>query len=254
MLSLSLIQLVRALTLSLALVCVSSTAGGAGVDSVQPANQEPKTSSTDSPKEIKEELPSKKPEPEPVLKGKVILLDPGHGGSDPGAMYYGVVEKDLVLSVSLSLRAKLVALGATVEMTRSNDLTLTLQQRIDQSNNICPDLFLSIHANAVANRAITGIETYWHDNDDQDLSDLFLKTLSGDLNETAKWSMQRNLFVLNGNRAPASLVEIGYLTNRASAARLNTSNYQDKVASSLSRALVIYLTDPATLKGCQPSI
>lgn len=255
MLSLSLIQLVRALALSLALVCVGSTAGGAGIDSVQPVNQEPKTSSTDSPKktkEIKEELPIKKPEPEPVLKGKVILLDPGHGGNDPGAMYNGIVEKDLTLAVSLSLRTKLLALGAKVEMTRDVDSTLTLQERLDQSNNSCPDLFLSIHANAVGNRAISGIETYWHDSADQALSDLFLSTLSVDLNDPAKWSMQRNLFVLTGNRAPASLVEIGYLTNKARAALLKTSTYQDKVASSLSRALVAYLTDPTTLKGCQP--
>lgn len=262
MLSLSFVDLVRAFSLSLALFCVSSTAGGAGV--VQPDRQGQVSPPAPAKGQASENAPTQAgdqahakdadsiPQSAPVLKGRVILLDPGHGGNDPGAMYNGIVEKDLTLAVSLSLRTKLVALGAKVEMTRDVDSTLTLQERLDQSNNSCPDLFLSIHANAVGNRAISGIETYWHDSADQALSDLFLSTLSVDLNDPAKWSMQRNLFVLTGNRAPASLVEIGYLTNKARAALLKTSTYQDKVASSLSRALVAYLTDPTTLKGCQP--
>ena len=261
MLSLSFVDLVRAFSLALALFCGSSTAGGAGT--VQPDRQaqvspvpDKGQASENAPTEASDQAHAKdadsSPQSAPVLKGRVILLDPGHGGNDPGAMYNGIVEKDLTLAVSLSLRTKLVALGAKVEMTRDVDSTLTLQERLDQSNNSCPDLFLSIHANAVGNRAISGIETYWHDSADQALSDLFLSTLSVDLNDPAKWSMQRNLFVLNGNRAPASLVEIGYLTNKARAALLKTSTYQDKVASSLSRALVAYLTDPTTLKGCQP--
>jgi N-acetylmuramoyl-L-alanine amidase len=184
------------------------------------------------------------------LFGKTILVDPGHGGIDPGAIQGGVQEKDVVLNVSLLLRDKLEALGADVEMTRDSDVYPTLQERLDESNRVCADVFISVHGNSVANTAISGIETYYYDSRDKRLSDLLLHTVSSELHETAKWSNARNLFVLDGNNVPASLVEIGYLTNKRSRDLLKTPAYQDKVASALSDSLVTYLSDPTTERGC----
>lgn len=184
------------------------------------------------------------------LIGITILLDPGHGGADPGAIVDGVQEKNVVLNVTMLLRDKLEALGATVDMTRDSDKTLTLQERLDAANSLCPDIFVSVHANSVARPIIRGIETYYYDSRDQKLSDLVLDTVSKDLNEPKKWSHARNLFVLDGNNVPATLVEIGYLTNASSRALLKTQTYQDKVASSLANSIVAYFSDPTAERGC----
>jgi N-acetylmuramoyl-L-alanine amidase len=195
--------------------------------------------------------------PPPVvlpLAGKTILIDPGHGGNDTGAISGHVMEKTVTLAVSLKLRSLLQAQGATVEMTRDSDKTLALQERRDASNRLCPDLFLSIHANAVGNSSISGIETYWWDDRDRSFASLLLDRLSNGLHEIEKWSLARNLFVLDGNNAPASLVEIGYLTNPRTRALLATSAYQDKVATALLSSVELYLADRNTPRGCALSV
>lgn len=190
------------------------------------------------------------PPPPPPLAGTEVLIDPGHGGDDPGAISGGYQEKDITLAVSLSLRDKLTALGARVEMTRDVDKTLTLQERLDASNNSCPDVFVSVHVNAIKNPQMRGLETYYHDDRDKVLAERALNTLSVELKETPKWSHARNLFVLNGNLVPATLVEIGYLTNGDTRKLLVTKAYQDKVASALSTTLVGYFKTPHVERGC----
>jgi N-acetylmuramoyl-L-alanine amidase len=114
-----------------------------------------------------------KPEP-PVEKAKQgskfkpgrirrIVIDPGHGGHDPGAMSpTGTREKDIVLQVGLRLAQKIrEELGIDVVMTRSTDVFIELQERTAIANKVGADLFVSIHANASLNRAASGIETYY---------------------------------------------------------------------------------------------
>lgn len=114
--------------------------------------------------------PATKPEPaeqkrppKPVI-GKVrrIVVDPGHGGHDPGALGgNGTKEKDIVLQVGLKLAKLLRELGLDVVMTRSTDVFLELQERTAIANKVGADLFVSIHANAALNRNVSGIETYY---------------------------------------------------------------------------------------------
>lgn len=184
------------------------------------------------------------------LAGKKLLIDPGHGGTDPGAMRAGVEEKNITLAVALALQTKLTALGATVDMTRTMDTPVPLPVRLADSNQRCPDLFLSIHVNAVSRSNITGIETYYYGNRSAPLAQLVLDKLSADLRETAKWSHDRSLFVLNGNRVPATLAEIGYLTNPQTRSKLNTPAYQDKVASALADSVLAYFSKPQSERGC----
>ena len=102
--------------------------------------------------------------PRPV-PGKVrrIVVDPGHGGHDPGALgQKGTNEKDVVLEIGLRLARKLRdELGLDVVMTRSSDVFLELQERTGIANQVGADLFVSIHANASLNRNAAGIETYY---------------------------------------------------------------------------------------------
>jgi N-acetylmuramoyl-L-alanine amidase len=122
----------------------------------------------------KEKIETAKPEPAPQEKAKPvekfkpgrirrIVIDPGHGGHDPGAMSpSGTKEKDIVLQIGLRLAQKIREdLGLDVVMTRSTDVFIELQERTAIANKVGADLFVSVHANASLNRAANGIETYY---------------------------------------------------------------------------------------------
>ncbi len=122
------------------------------------------------PKEPVVEPPREQPAPRPKVRtavkpGKIrrIVVDPGHGGKDPGAVGpLGMQEKDVVLAMGLSLAKKLRdELGIDVVMTRSTDVFIELQERTAIANQVGADLFVSIHANASLNRNASGIETYY---------------------------------------------------------------------------------------------
>jgi len=96
------------------------------------------------------------------LKIKRIVLDPGHGGKDPGAIGpRGLKEKDVVLSLALRIKPRLEALGYEVLMTRDRDVFVELADRARFANQNRADLFVSIHTNASKNRNVRGIETYF---------------------------------------------------------------------------------------------
>ena len=125
---------------------------------------------TEQPKpqpEIHKELPVLKPAPprQKIKPGKIrrIVVDPGHGGKDPGAVGHGgLQEKDVVLSMGLILARKLKdELGIDAVMTRSTDVFIELQERTAIANQVGADLFVSIHANASLNRNAAGMETYY---------------------------------------------------------------------------------------------
>lgn len=106
---------------------------------------------------------STKQQPAAISKIRRIVIDPGHGGHDPGAVgQSGLQEKDVVLSIGLRLREKLQEeLGLDVVMTRSTDVFIPLEERTAIANKVGADLFVSIHANAAPNRNASGIETYY---------------------------------------------------------------------------------------------
>ncbi len=89
-----------------------------------------------------------------------VMLDPGHGGQDPGAGYYGVKEKDVVLSVALKLGKLLEKEGVQVNYTRKTDVFIELDDRCDIANKAEANLFISIHCNGEARKKASGVETY----------------------------------------------------------------------------------------------
>lgn len=98
-----------------------------------------------------------------VSKIRRIVVDPGHGGHDPGAVGpTGIQEKDVVLAIGLELKEQLIEeLGVDVVMTRSTDVFIPLEERTAIANKVGADLFVSVHANAAPNRSASGIETYY---------------------------------------------------------------------------------------------
>lgn len=105
-------------------------------------------------------LPKTPPEPQTRIK-KVIIIDPGHGGTDPGTHGLdGTQEKDLVLAVSMQLQRVLLARGYTVHMTRDSDMTTVLGQRPRLARSYRADLFISIHANSNPDPNVSGLSIY----------------------------------------------------------------------------------------------
>lgn len=97
------------------------------------------------------------------LEAYTVIIDPGHGGSDPGAVRPGAYEKQLTLSTSVMLAAELRRLGVPYVMTRYNDETRSLTSRRDLAARYPRSVFVSIHCNAAQSTAARGVETFYHD-------------------------------------------------------------------------------------------
>lgn len=110
-------------------------------------------------------------------KNEVIIIDPGHGGPDVGATRNNVFEKDLNLDVAKKVYNILTKEGFKVEMTRTNDVNPTLQERCDFSNERKSVVFVSIHTNASINEAPNGIETHFYHDNSFELSNIVQKHL-----------------------------------------------------------------------------
>ena len=193
---------------------------------------------------------------------KVIMLDPGHGGKDIGGHGSRVKEKDFTLQIAKKLRNRLRARGYMVLMTRSYDKTLTLKQRTALMKRLKPDIFISIHAN-IASKQVKGIETFCLapvGTASTHAGKPSSKAESGnkfDKNNSAlAYEMQRGLlryskagdrgvkharfYVLKKATAPAVLIELGFLSNRAEARQMKTNIYQDKLIKGIENGILRY--------------
>ena len=175
---------------------------------------------------------------------KVVYLDAGHGGYDPGASYFGISEKSLTLAIQSRVKAKLEAEGYQY---------VDLTDRSRAANASESDIFVSIHINASGSSAAQGIETYYyqpyaeypsrinatyHANPTRlSMSDTLANAIQSSLiNATGAQNqgVKRQTFaVLRETTAPAVLLELGFLSNPQEAARLNTSAYQETLANAI---------------------
>ena len=197
------------------------------------------------------------PAPAPVVQGGIegvaghtIVLDPGHGGSDSGAVGpSGAREKDVALQVAQKVQRLLEGAGAHVVMTRTTDRDVyganassgqELQARVDVGN-YAPgaDLFLSIHCNAFSNPEANGTETYSYYGAAEGgrLAALLQEELvraGGLRNRGAK---EANFYVLKHSNMPASLVELAFISNEREEALLTSAEFQDKMAFAIAKGL-----------------
>ena len=174
---------------------------------------------------------------------KTIVIDPGHGGHDPGAVSFGRNEKDIALSISKKINANLKTLGFKTIMTRSTDVYIPLSERYSIANRNNADTFVSIHLNAGASSA-AGIETLYKTN--QTLaSKIQTEIISATNGKDRGLKYRSDLAVLNGTKMPAALVETGFISNATESSRLATSSYQDKLAVSIAKGIAKF-TDTTT--------
>ena len=194
--------------------------------------------------------PRLKPSP---ARGHTVVIDPGHGGSDSGAIgYTGLPEKVVALAVSKRTEALLQAAGAHAIMTRTEDTDVSyagdtssgeLQARVDVSlEHPEAELFLSVHCNSFTNPDAHGMETYYYPKTDADeyfatLLNEELAAAGGLYNRGVKYA---KFYVLRHTEIPASLVELGFLSNPHEEDLLANAGYQEKLAQALVRAIERY--------------
>ncbi|CAM3896519.1 N-acetylmuramoyl-L-alanine amidase family protein [Cohnella lubricantis] len=172
-----------------------------------------------------------------------VVLDAGHGGSDPGApSITGKWEKDFTLSVILKLQAILVQDSRlNVVLTRSGDTYPTLADRYNLANSLNANLFLSVHGNSNTNRSIAGTEVYYTRADSLDFAKVVQQYAvpAGGLRD--RGIRQQSLAVTRETMMPAVLYEAGYLSNADDEKILYTDSFQNNVAQGLATAILKYL-------------
>ncbi len=187
------------------------------------------------------------PSPQPVRSIGVVIVDPGHGGKDPGAMNNsGDQEKQVNLAVSLMVAKQLRDNNVIVKMTRDNDVFIDLDERVRICNQTRPDLFVSIHADASRNRQATGFTVYVPKRETNgSRSHRAGQNVAKHMKNTAtsRGVQQHNsrLRVLENTNYPAMLIELGFMSNPNEAAQLRRENYRQQLARAIASGILEYL-------------
>ncbi len=208
---------------------------------------------------------------------KLIVLDPGHGGNDPGATgYNGLREKDVVLNVAQLVKRHLKSYNADVLLTRDTDEFITLKNRAIYANSRKADLFVSIHCNASGNRSASGTRSYIYDRvaSSKEAAEAAkfenkntgaLEFLMNDLRKSAyeylsieaagniqqdlisglklKWmpTERAPFYVIANTNMPSVLVEIAFISNPKEEQKLDSPGFKDEVSISIAKGITQYL-------------
>ena len=198
------------------------------------------------------------------LSGKIILVDPGHGGPDGGAGDSDALEKDISLAVSTKLREYLQEQGALVIMTREKDIDLAddgtkgysrrkvedLKKRLEMINNQDIDFFVSVHLNSIPSPRWSGAQTFYAPQFEE--NERAAKFIQDELiinleNTTRKAKPINNIYILDKAKKPGVLVEVGFLSNPTEKENLKKDDYQEQLAASIYRGIMRYYTNEKEL-------
>lgn len=173
----------------------------------------------------------------------VVIIDPGHGGKDSGAVGIGgTLEKDIILPIGVRVAQILQQNGVQAVMTRNSDYFVTLQGRVDMADQASADVFVSIHANSAGSSRpdVNGLETYYFDSG-LNLARVVHSTILGSLNVRDRGVRKARFYVLRKSSMPSILVEVGYMTGPQDISQLQTPQYQAQMADALARGILQYL-------------
>ncbi|RFU61446.1 N-acetylmuramoyl-L-alanine amidase CwlD [Peribacillus glennii] len=194
------------------------------------------------------------------LSGKIIILDAGHGGPDGGAIVQSVLEKEIALKVTVKIRDFLQEQGALVIMTREDDGDLAdentkgirnrkredLRNRVKMINESEADLFLSIHLNAIPSGRWKGAQTFYtrRYEENEQVAKFIQAEIRRNLENTNREARPiQNVYLMRNAQKPGALVEIGFLSNPEDRANLLKESYQEKIAASVYKGVLRYLTE-----------
>lgn len=186
------------------------------------------------------------------LTGKVVTIDPGHGGRDPGTIYQNILEKNLNLEISLKLEKELLKQGATVYMIRRSDIDLSsiydpnkkrgdLYRRLLLIKENKSDLYISIHINWYENSKYKGAEVLYNsiNKNNKILAEEIMNQFKDNLNSNRNIH-STDLYLYKNTTVPGVLVECGYLSNYQERKLLVDEEHQKNIAKAITRGIINY--------------
>tara|TARA_B100001094_G_scaffold327874_1_gene387048 strand:- start:1079 stop:1687 length:609 start_codon:yes stop_codon:yes gene_type:complete len=175
-----------------------------------------------------------------VLLSKTVIIDPGHGGKDKGAYWYGISEKTLTLDVAKKVESLLRSKGIKVLMTRKSDHYVSIQDRASIANKHSNAIFVSIHFNAHTNSSVKGIETFYLSSKGKKLASSIQSRLARRINTRNRGSKKYHYAVLRKTKGVAALVECGFISNRWEGNRCASSWYKEILAQEITDGITEY--------------
>lgn len=185
------------------------------------------------------------------LTGKIIVIDAGHGGVDPGTSYGKIYEKDINLAISLELEKELSSMGAEVILTRDGDYDLSIpnavyrkktdfDNRIKLINESDASLYVSIHLNYLSDARYFGPQVFYN-NDNKLLAEAIQNIMNDELNGDRKVKkIPSDTYMYNKLKVSGVLIECGFLSNQEERNLLMTETYQKKIAKSIGKGILEY--------------
>jgi N-acetylmuramoyl-L-alanine amidase len=208
---------------------------------------------------------SKATQPQTSKPFAVVVLDPGHGGQDSGAMCGGVMEKDLTLDVARRVDRLLDSEGVATLMTRLGDSYVSLADRAAFGNRATDSIFISIHFNEDNKPVASGVETYYaaHQIDSassfaswfpffsrppsnspkpesQSLAGFIQEALVARTRSVDRGTQPKQFFVIANVSSPAVLIEGGFITNKDELSKLASEDYRDQLAAAVADGILRY--------------
>ena len=191
---------------------------------------------------------------EPILKGKIIYLDPGHGGRDPGAIYKEMKESEINLQLAKQLKKELENYGATVYLTRIGDYDLStnntsnhkkndLSTRAKLINESDCELFISIHLNSDSSPTWHGTQIFYtkKNNNNKILAEILQKEFKQKLKMNREIKQIKNMYLFDRINKPGILIEVGFISNENDRYLLKQEEYQIKVAQTIREGITNYI-------------
>lgn len=189
------------------------------------------------------------------LLGKVIYIDPGHGGTDPGALYNDLYEADLNLQISLKLEAELEKNGAIVYLTRYGDYDLAVKNAINRKrsdlsrraniiNASNADIYLSIHLNSDISSTWQGAQAFYDTVNEKNeiIAKIMQEQFKKDLKTKREYKQINDHYLYQRVKIPGVLLEVGFISNPNERYLLKQESYQEKIATSIKDGLINYFT------------
>ncbi len=182
------------------------------------------------------------PRSNPANRGRgIIVVDPGHGGKDVGAIGNGIYEANVVLAISLKLGRILQEMGYTVIYTRTDNTGVELQPRVDLAQRAIADIFVSVHANSLEARlsSVSGVETFYAPGVSVSgrLASFVHNQIINITGAKDRGVKTARFHVIRRTTMPSILVETGFVTNPQESANLNNPSYQERMAQAIARGV-----------------
>ncbi|MBV8883141.1 MAG: N-acetylmuramoyl-L-alanine amidase [Chroococcidiopsidaceae cyanobacterium CP_BM_RX_35] len=180
----------------------------------------------------------------PTPNGRLlVVIDPGHGGKDSGAVGIGgLEEKDIILPIGKQVAAILEQHGVQAIMTRDADYFVDLGPRVDLTRRVHANLFVSIHANSIDNAPqANGLEVYYFSDSSLPLAATIQRSILQSVDVKDRGVRHARFYVLRNNSIPAILIETGFVTGAEDAPRLASPAYQTQMAEAIARGILLYI-------------